>query len=318
MGDASRDGDCEAERVNRELLREVAKSVGLLSLAWGVYSMVRLLTTGSADVARTNAKMVDSFQSTLGIGIEAAVQDALLGEAVGTLANSYYLLHFPITVVLLVVLFVRHRTTVFPIVRDGLVAMTFLGLVVHLAFPLAPPRMLDGIVDASTLYGPNPYAIPGSGATNQFAAMPSMHVAWAIAAGWAIWTSTSSRLTKLVGVVHPGFTVVVVVVTGHHFLLDALVGSLFALIALAGAARYHRSRRQAGDNAEVIHSSSTVERARNRAISPSYPLVAHSQVLAPLTVCQRHRNTRSPAPRTRPAVPLSHPIVTMRTCSSHH
>ena len=317
MGDVSEAGDCEADQVNRELFREVAKSVVILTVAWAAYSMVRLLTTGSADVARANAVAVDSLQATLGIGIEAAIQDLMLGEVVGTLANSYYLLHFPVTLLLLVAMFVRHRTTIFPVVRDGLVAMTFFGLIVHLAFPLAPPRMLDGIVDASTMYGPNPYTIPGSGAANQFAAMPSMHVAWAIVAGWALWRSTTTRFGKVAGLLHPAFTVAVVVVTGHHFMLDAIVGSVFAVVALAGASLFHRSRRRAVDNMPVVHSSSTGERARNRAFSPSYPLVSHSQVLAPLTVCQRHPKNRSPASRTRPAVPLSHPIVTMRTCSSH-
>ncbi len=304
--------------MNRELFREVAKSVVILSTAWAGYSIVRLLTTGSVDVARANAEMVDSLQSALGIGIEASVQEALLGEAVGTLANSYYLLHFPATVVLLITMFVRHRATIFPVVRDGLVVMTFLGLVVHLVFPLAPPRMLDGIIDASTMYGPNPYAIPGSGAANQFAAMPSMHVAWALVAGWALWRSANTPLVKLIGIVHPALTVVVVVITGHHFLLDAIVGSFFAVVALVGAFAYHRSRTRAGDNMAVVHSSSTPQTSRNRAISPSYPLVPHNHSLAPLTVCQRLPKNRSPASRSRPAVPLSHPIVTMRTCTSPH
>lgn len=303
--------------MNTTLVRDVAKSSAILSIAWAAYSIVRQLTTGSVDVARANAEVVESLQAALRIGVEANIQELLLDETMGTIANSYYLLHFPVTLTLLVVMFIRYRTTIFPVVRDGLVIMTFLGLAVHLVFPLAPPRMLDGIVDASTLYGPNPYAIPGSSAANQFAAMPSMHVAWAVVAGWALWKSTSLKSARLVGLVHPMLTVVVVVVTGHHFLLDAIVGSLFAAISLVAAFLFHQTRQEGGENSTLIHIPSTAPVARNSAISPSYPLVSHRPVLAPLTVCQEHLKNRSPASRTRPATTLSHPIVTMRACSSH-
>jgi len=60
VGDVSGAQDCEAEWVNRELFREVAKSVVILTVAWAGYSIVRLLTTGSADAARANAVAVDS------------------------------------------------------------------------------------------------------------------------------------------------------------------------------------------------------------------------------------------------------------------
>lgn len=289
-----------------ELMRrnDVVKSGLILALSWGIYSTVRALTSESVDIARENAELVRSLQDRLGIGVEAAVQGALLDENVALIANSYYLLHFPLTVVVLGVVFLRERSTVFPIVRDGLVVMTLAGLAVHLVFPLAPPRMLEGIIDATTMHGPNPYELPGSGAANQFAAMPSMHVAWAIVAGWVLIRLTTSKRYWVLGAVHPLATMFVVVVTGHHFVLDAAVGLLLAVVALAAAAYLHRTGRNPGDNNAVVHSPSTAKLARNSAISPSYPLVSHKPVLAPLTVCQHTPN------RT-----LSHPISKVKVCN---
>lgn len=295
----------------------------ILGVSWILYSSVRAVTSGSADVARENAELVHSLQETLGISIEAAVQNAILGETVALVANSYYLLHFPVTVLVLGAVFMRERRTMFPVVRDGLVLMTFVGLAVHLVFPLAPPRMLDGIADASTMHGPNPYDLPGSGAANQFAAMPSMHVAWAIVAGWVLVRLSGSTVVRAVGVLHPLATIVVVVVTGHHFVLDAIVGSLLAVVSLLGASFVHREGRRLGEKAAVVHSPSTVEMARIRAISPSYPLVAHKDSLAPLKVCKIPSSGRASAHDsavTSSSSPtgdgLSHPVVTMRTCNA--
>lgn len=307
---------CESGCVKREVLSDLVKSGALLGLSWVAYAAIRVATSDADELALMNAELVGSIQDAMGIGVEASLQGIFLGNAVATMANSYYLLHFPLTVALLLVTFLRSRTRVFPIVRDGLVLMTFLGLAIHLVFPLAPPRMLDGIVDASTLYGPNPYSMPGSGAANQFAAMPSMHVAWAIVAGWALMQARSGLFLTVLGVLHPILTMFVVVVTGHHFVLDGAAGTAIAVLSLAVAQALHR--RRVGDNRLVVHSSSTVETSRIRAISPSYPLVAHNRTLARLTVCQRPSQNRQTSSNYRPATPMSHPITTMRECSSPH
>jgi membrane-associated phospholipid phosphatase len=304
--------------VQRHAVGDAAKSAGILAISWIAYSAVRVFADGTDEVARQNARLVSSFQDSIGIGVESALQAAFLGETVATIANSYYLLHFPATVLLLVVTFARTRKTVFPIVRDGLVIMTLVGVVVHLIFPLAPPRMLDGIIDASTTYGPDPYAIPGSGAANQFAAMPSMHVAWAIVAGWALYRAQAGRPLRVLGVVHPVVTVLVVVITGHHFVLDALVGSVLAAVGLVIAARLHRPKATPVEKSLDIHSSSTSKLARNRAISPSYPLVAHRARLARLEVCRSPRANHSERAPFRPSSALSYPVVKIRVCSSRH
>ena len=55
------------------------------------------------------------------------------------------------------------------------------ALIIHLLFPLAPPRMMDGFVDTMAKFGPSIYPDnPLEGAANQIAAMPSLHFAWAM------------------------------------------------------------------------------------------------------------------------------------------
>lgn len=218
--------------MERNRATDVLRNGSIIAGVWFAYSVVRSFSVGAESVARQNAELVRAFQESLGVAIEPALQELFLTEVVGRFANTYYLLHFPVTVGLLVVTFFRSRDLLFPILRDSLVVMTGVGLAVHMFFPLAPPRMLDGIIDASLLYGPNPYDLPGSDAANQLAAMPSMHVAWAIALGWTILHTRNDIKLWIVGALHPLVTFFVVLVTGHHFLADVVVGCVVAIAAL--------------------------------------------------------------------------------------
>lgn len=225
--------------MERNRASDVLRNGSIIAAVWVAYSAVRSVTVGADNVARENAELVRAFQESLGVAIEPALQELFLTEMVGLFANTYYLLHFPVTVGLLLITFFRSRDLLFPILRDGLVVMTAVGLAIHVAFPLAPPRMLDGVVDASLMYGPSPYSFPGSDAANQLAAMPSMHVAWAIALGWTILHVRSDVKLWIVAVGHPLVTFFVVLVTGHHFLADVLAGCLVAIVALVIVSMIH-------------------------------------------------------------------------------
>lgn len=218
--------------MERSRVTDAAFNAATVVAVWVLYSTVRSVTEGGASVARENAELVRTIQEQLGLAIEPGLQQALLTEFVATMANTYYLIHFPATAALFVWTFFRSRDHVFPILRDALVAMTLVGLVVHVLFPLAPPRMLDGMIDASILYGPNPYDLPGSQAANQLAAMPSMHVAWAIALAWTVSLTTTRSSLRTLGMLHPALTFFVVIITGHHFVADAIIGSIVAVAAL--------------------------------------------------------------------------------------
>lgn len=218
-------------------------NIALLACLWFLYAYVRNLTSDTQSIALGNATRLLDVESALGIDIEGAVQSAVHWPRAFVAANAYYLLHFPVTLTVLALAYWHRRKTVFPIVRNSLIGCTAAALVVHLAVPMAPPRMLPGFIDAGVAFGPNPYAVAGSGNANQFAAMPSMHVAWAILVGYAIWHFCAHRIGRIVGVIHPMVTALVVIVTGHHFVSDVAIGAVLAgsfLVIMTSFVNRHR------------------------------------------------------------------------------
>lgn len=129
--------------------------------------------------------------------------------------------------------FWQHRTTTYSVLRNSLIGSTAVALLLHLVVPMAPPRMLPGFVDAGAAYGPDPYAIAGSESANQFAAMPSLHVAWAVLIGCTLWRLTTWRIVRSLAVLHPLVTALVVIITGHHFVADVGIGAALAIAFVA-------------------------------------------------------------------------------------
>jgi len=205
--------------------------LALLAGAWFAYRVVRMVGADRQADAFANARQVVDFQEMGGIAIERSLQAFVLGnDILVTVANWYYLAHFPVTIAVLLIAWKTSRFGAYVFLRNSLVGVTSVALVAHAVFPLAPPRMLPGYVDTGKVLGPSPYDIPGSGAANQFAAMPSMHVAWALIVALTVFALTSRRWIRAVAVFHAVATTLVVVLTGNHFVIDALIA--FALVAL--------------------------------------------------------------------------------------
>lgn len=214
----------------------------LLGLFLG-YKLGRMLTLFDPHLAFTNAHRVWGLERALHLPRELGAQHALLGEpgAIG-FANGYYMfVHLPATAACLIWVYAR-APGIYPALRAGLLGMTGLALVLHLTFPLAPPRMLGelGFVDTGAVYGPSVYGPPeASGMLNQYAAMPSMHVGWAVLVAAAMVASSTSRWRWLF-VAHPAITTVAVVGSANHYWLDGIVAC-----ALLGASlavwRRHRA-----------------------------------------------------------------------------
>lgn len=216
----------------RSRARDAVFNVLVLGGLWVVYALVRAVRSDVKGEALRNAEAVLRFQSHVGLDIEQGMQTAVHWAPILIGANTYYLVHFPLTLMVLAVAYLRDRHVVFVSFRNGLVAVTAAALVLHLLVPLAPPRMLDGFIDASALYGPDPYSFPGSQTANQFAAMPSLHVAWALLVSYAVVGLKLHRAVQIAAVAHAVLTVIVVVVTGHHFLADVLVAiAIVGLVA---------------------------------------------------------------------------------------
>ncbi|MET9132540.1 phosphatase PAP2 family protein [Streptomyces antibioticus] len=220
----------------------IARELLLVAGLFLVYKFGRQLATGHTAEAFRNAHDVWHAERWLRLPGEGAVQSLLLhGHTLPEAANTYYAaVHFPATLAFLVWLYLR-RPAHYVWARRVLAALTAAALVLHLAFPLAPPRMLaaTGLVDTARVYGPSVYGPPHSDhLSNQFAAMPSLHFGWALMVAIGLIVATRSRWRWL-WLLHPLLTLLVIVGTANHYWLDALVaGALLGIVlAVVRAAR---------------------------------------------------------------------------------
>ncbi len=198
-----------------------------------LYKVGRTVADGDVSTALGNARDVLHLESALNLPSELALQSHFLDFTwLVQAANVYYAwVHFPATVAFLVWVY-AYRHHVYSLVRNWLALVTLGATVGHMAFPLAPPRMLNasGFVDTAAVYGPSVYSAPDVDSfANQYAAMPSLHVAWAFIVGMGIVAMTRSRW-RWWALAHPAITTLVVVATANHFWLDAVVA--VALLAV--------------------------------------------------------------------------------------
>jgi PAP2 superfamily len=163
---------------------------------------------------------------------EVSVQRLLLPHPllIETFNWYYAALHFPVLIGCLIWLFVRHRAD-YGHVRTTVVLFTGASLLIQL-IPVAPPRMLSGtgLVDTAARYGQSVYGSLGFDA-DQFSAMPSVHVGWALIVAIAVITASRSRW-RWAAAAYPALTLLVVVVTANHFWLDGVAAALLVLGAL--------------------------------------------------------------------------------------
>ncbi len=206
-------------------------NLATFGLLWLGYSTVRRITADSTKIAAENAVNLVKFQDWMGFPNEANFQDWFIdSELLIKIANTFYfVMHFPSMIIFLLWVMVR-KIEWMPQVRASLCLATFSGLIIHLLFPLMPPRLMAsyGFIDTAKVFGPDPYSLGIAKAANEFAAMPSLHVGWALLIALAAIRilKTPARWLMLL---HPILTTVVVVITANHFWLDIIVGAILAL-----------------------------------------------------------------------------------------
>lgn len=221
--------------------------LALLGVLYAAYSLTRNQfgsATGDSALAYANALRVIAWEEALGIYHERSVQAHVLDWPIVIEAwNVFYgTFHFVVPIVVLAALW-RRRPDAYPLRRTALVAATVLALIGFSAFPLMPPRLLcdcpggggvdHGFVDTLAVYG-GLWSFENDGLqalSNQYAAMPSLHFGWALWAAMAAQVLLASRRQRLAAFAYPALTLVAIVVTGNHFVLDAVGG---AAVVLAG------------------------------------------------------------------------------------
>jgi hypothetical protein len=228
-------------------VRDLATESAILLILYATWQFVGNLSKGDTSNAVSHAFAIVSFEHALRLPSEAGLQHlAMHSHLIIKAANEYYIVgHVPAIGILLVWLYIRHRPD-FARWRTTLAVGSIVGVLLQV-FPVAPPRLtLFSIVDTMRLYGPRVYSNDGAGFAPQLAAMPSLHCVWAITTGAAVFCVAKSRW-RWIGPAHAVATVLVVVVTGNHYWLDALAAIPLVLLGLAVAdtSAYLRQRRRA-------------------------------------------------------------------------
>lgn len=214
---------------------------------YSVWRLARVLPLAQPAGAINRARQIDRLQHTLHMPTELSLQHLVLQH--GWLArsvNAYYAIaHVPALIAFLVWLFVRHRND-YSRWRNALAILTAFCVVIRF-IRVAPPRFLPdlGYIDLATRYGLSVYGPVGTGVSDQFAAMPSIHVGWAALVSFGIVAASTSRWRWLF-MLHLVLTMLVVSATGNHWWLDGIVAIVLLLIAIAiddGARRFATSWR---------------------------------------------------------------------------
>jgi hypothetical protein len=212
---------------------DVLRQALLFYAAYHGYSIVRGLANqpGVAAQAFDNGRSIIELQRTLGIFVEPHVQVWFATKpALIDLASWLYVNAQSTVLMGTLVFFYFFRNPSFYFVRNMLMVAMGIALVGYLAYPTAPPRFFPewGFHDAvADFAGVEPDSSVNT-LFNPYAAMPSMHVAFALMLGWSLAAAVRSRVARIWWQVYPLLVVVVIVATANHFLLDAFMGALAA------------------------------------------------------------------------------------------
>ena len=209
---------------------------------YGLYELARGLVVGDAEEADDHARRLVALERSLHLFLEANVQHAAhaVPGLTGLLGVAYLTLHLTVTAGVLLWLH-RRRPGAFAYVRATLLLASGLSLLGFLLYPTAPPR-LAGVGVADTISNGHIDLNSGlvSSLYNPYAAVPSMHIGYALIVAATLIRHAASRLLRTLGALYPPFVLLVVVATGNHFFFDAAAGAVVAGLAAVAAARLTR------------------------------------------------------------------------------
>lgn len=224
------------------------QELGIIALGYWLYTIGRNAVPEQASIALRHGRSVQHLQDLFHLNFELTVNHFVArNEWLAQPMNYYYAtLHFVITIGVMVWLFVK-RSHIYRGARTVLFATTLIGLLGFYLYPLAPPRLLPqyGYIDTLLKFHTwGSLADPKIAQhSNQFAAMPSLHIGWALWCGIALWMCARRTWVRVLGVVYPFLTLMVIVGTANHFIFDAVGG--LAAIAVGFAVQWLLSGRGA-------------------------------------------------------------------------
>jgi hypothetical protein len=239
------------------------REVALIAVLYTAYDVSRGLRDGSVATANRHGQSLLSAETWLHIDLEHGLNNWMAHAPVFAVLASYFYatLHFIVTPAVLIWIY-RKRPAGYGQARTALALATVAGLLIFWLVPTTPPRLLPHSGFHDTMAGVSGWGWWGGegsapkglgGLTNQLAAMPSLHVGWALWAGFLIYRHARRGWVRALGISYPVLTSLVVMSTANHYLVDVVAGA--ADVAIAGlvvaAVRSRRRRHSSQDAAPV-------------------------------------------------------------------
>jgi len=223
-----------------DLMRQLLLFAG----AYYVYRIIRGVVDGQTVLAFENGRTLVHLEREMGLFFEPGLQawaqgqEWMLWAANVMFVNS----HFVVTTTFLAWLYLA-RNDAYYFVRNMFMVAMGLALVLYVAYPTAPPRFLTewGFTDTVSQFVGHGAESNANVLYNPYAAVPSMHVAFALMIGVPAITLVRHRISKVLWATYPLLVTFVVVVTANHYWIDAALGAMVAGAA-AWAARYALGR----------------------------------------------------------------------------
>ena len=217
------------------------RELALWAAIYPLYLAIRGWSIADPEHAFADAWNVIGFERELGLFRELQVQRLL--EPLEGFFSTYYMLGFAPVVASSLVWLARAHRRLYQELRTLLFVSLGLALIVYVAFPTAPPRLVPGlrISDTVGLAGHDSGSFAGV-RFDPYAAMPSLHVGWSVLVAVILYRATSRWWLRAVVIAHPVLMALAVTATGNHYLVDSLAGALVALLALVVVDAWRRAR----------------------------------------------------------------------------
>jgi hypothetical protein len=225
-----------------------------LSIWFAVLLFYVVLTSldwpGRHSAAVANSRSLFTAERSLHMDVEPALNSWLVPHGgLRTFANYEYALTYLISSFGLLIWLYLRRPATYRWARTSFIVLNVVSLICFAVYPVAPPRMIadlgftDTIVQDGTWLS---WGSPMASHANQLAAMPSLHIGWAVWVSLILATAHSGWRTQTVSGVHVLVTLLVIMATANHYLLDAVGGGLLALACVAATRQFASARQVSG------------------------------------------------------------------------
>jgi hypothetical protein len=225
-------------RTARQEIARFLVEAALLVGAMLVYWLLRGAVPERIAESFSRANNIIRLEERLGIFVEPRWQEFIINNVtLVKIANWIYLwAHLPVLIIGAIWVYLRNRQR-YRVYRNALLISAVIGLLFYAFFPVAPPRLLPewGFVDTVALLNPENYNLQPGFLVNHYAAVPSLHVGWALLVGVALFNVDHSVPVRVFAVLLPLAMFFSVVLTANHFIFDIIVGTVIVLAAIGVA-----------------------------------------------------------------------------------